>query len=91
MDTDRFVLGIGSKSITKDFQKLIDLLDFSNLNKNHEKYWYKNEKVIGKFKIETLKNVFIDQFICLRSKAYSINCEGDIESKYKIFLNANRK
>ena len=26
------------------------------------------KKVIGKFKIETLANIWIDEFVCLRSK-----------------------
>ena len=38
---------------------------FSNINK----------KVLGKFKIETLKNIWIDEFIALRSKAYSFKCK----------------
>ena len=29
------------------------------------------KKVLGKFKIETPKNVFIDEFIALRSKVYA--------------------
>ena len=44
----------------------------------------KNKKVIGKFKIETPKNIFIDEFGCLRSKAYSFKCKDKIESKNKI-------
>ena len=37
----------------------------------------KNKKVIGKFKIETPKNIWIDEFICLRSKMYAFKCGGD--------------
>ena len=33
-----------------------------------------NYKVIGKLKIETPKNIFIDDFFCLRSKAYPFIC-----------------
>ena len=44
----------------------------------------KTKKVIGKFKTETPKNIWIDKFVCLRSKAYSFNCKHDIESKNKI-------
>ena len=42
----------------KDVKNLNDLFDFSNLNKNHELFINKNEKIIGKFKIETL---FLDR------------------------------
>ena len=37
----------------------------------------KTKKVIGKYKIETRKNIWIEEFICLRSKAYSFKCEVD--------------
>ena len=30
----------------------------------------KTKKVIGKFKIETPKDIWIDELFCLRSKAY---------------------
>ena len=41
------------------------------------------KKIIGKFKIETPKNVFIDKIVCLRSKTYSFKCKDNIESKNK--------
>ena len=45
-------------------------------------YLVKNtKKVIGKYKIETPKNVWIDEFVCLRSKAYSFKCNEDNENK----------
>ena len=34
------------------------------------------KKVVGKLKMETLRNFRIDKFICSRSKAYSFEC-GD--------------
>ena len=36
----------------------------------------KIKKVTGKFILETLKIIWIEEFICLRSKAYSFKC-GD--------------
>ena len=60
------------------------MFDFSNLDKNHELYSNKNKKVIGKFKIETPKNNWIDEFVCLRSKAYSFKCKDNDENKSKI-------
>ena len=41
------------------------------MNKKHELFSSKNRKVFGIFKIQTLKNVWKDKFICLGSKAYS--------------------
>ena len=43
----------------------------------------KNKKVIGKFKIETPKNFWIDEFVCLRSKMYAFKCGDDCKYKLK--------
>ena len=52
----------------------------------------KTKKVIGKFKIETPKNIWIDEFVCLRSKAYSVKCKNIDENKIKkkAFRNLNQ-
>ena len=42
------------------------------------------KRVIGIFKIETPKNIWIDESVCLRSKAYSFKCKDNIESKNKV-------
>ena len=39
--------------------------------------------MIGKFRIETPKNIWIDEFVCLRSKAYSSKCKNNDENKNK--------
>ena len=83
IDTDAFVLSLNTKDIIKDLKNLEDIFDFSNLDKNHELYSNKNEKVIGKFKIQTPKNIWIDEFICLRSKMYAFKCGGDSKNKLK--------
>ena len=83
INTDGMILSMRTENIIKDLKNLEDIFDFSNLDKNHELYGNKN-KVIGKFKIETPKNVFIDEFVCLGSKAYSFRCNDNIESKNKI-------
>ena len=44
----------------------------------------KNKKVVGKFKKEAPINIWIDEFVCLRSKAYSFNCKDNIENKNKM-------
>ena len=78
------ILSMKTQNIIKDLKNLEDIFHFSNLNKNHELYSNKNEKIIGKFKIETPKNIWIDEFVCLRSKAYSFKCKNDDENKNKI-------
>ena len=77
-------LSMKTKDIIKDLKKLEDIFHFSNLDKNHELYSEKNKKVIGKFKLETPRNIWIDEFICLRSKAYSFKCKNEDENKNKI-------
>ena len=84
IDTDGMILSMKTKDIIKDLKKLEDIFDFSNLDENHELFSNKNKKIFGKFKIETPKNVFIDEFVCLGSKAYSVKCKDNIESKNKI-------
>ena len=84
IDTDGMILSMKTKDNTKDSKNLEDIFDFSNLDENHELYSNKNKKVIGKFKIETPKNIWIDEFVCLRSKAYSFKCKNNDENKNKI-------
>ena len=55
-----------------------------NLDENHELFSNKNKKVSGYFKNECPKKFWIDEIVCLRSKAYSFKCEDNIESKIKI-------
>ena len=74
-------LSMKTANIIKDFKNLEDVFDFSNLNGIHEKFSNNNEKVIGKFKIKTHKKVWVDECVCLRSKACSFNCKNNIESK----------
>ena len=83
MDTDSFVLSVNTKDIIKDLKNLEDIFDFSNLDENDELFSNKNNKVIGKFKIETPKKVWIDEFLCLRSKMYASKCGNDSKNKLK--------
>ena len=53
------------------------------MNENHELISNKNKKVIGKFKIETPKNIWIDEYVCLRSKRYAFGCGDDSKNKLK--------
>ena len=83
IDTDGMILSMKTKDIIKDLKTLEDVFDFSNLDENHELFSEKNKKIIGKFKIETPKNIWIDEFVCLRSKAYSFKCKNNDEKKIK--------
>ena len=59
---------MNTKDIIKALKKLEVIFDFVNLDENHELFSNKNKKVIGKFEIESPKNIWIDEFVCLRSK-----------------------
>ena len=91
MDPNSFILGLNAKNVFKDLQNLNNLFDLSNLKKNHELFSINNEKNVGRFIGETRKNVFVDEYVCLRSKAYSFKHDSIIKTKWKIFLNLNQK
>ena len=46
-------------------------------------YSVKNKKVIDEFKIVTPKNIWIDDFVCLRSKMYYFKLGKDSKNKLK--------
>ena len=83
-DTDGMMLSMNTKDIINDLKNLEDIFYFSNLDENHEIFSKKIEKIVGKFKIETPKNIWIDEFVCLRSKAYSFKCNDKNENKNKL-------
>ena len=87
IDTDAFVLSIVSKDIIKGMKNLEDMCNFSNLDEKHE--LFSNKKLIGKFKLETPKNIWIDKFVCLRSKINSLKCDPS-KNKFQVFLNLNQ-
>ena len=84
MDCDSFILSTKSENIIKDLKNLEDIIDFSNIDENHELYSEKNKKILGKFKIETTKNILLDEFIALRSKMYAFRCKDKDENKNKL-------
>ena len=43
----------------------------------------KNKKVVGKFKTETPENIWIDEFVALRSKYYAFKCGESSKNKLK--------
>ena len=82
--TDGMFLSTKTKDIIKDLKNSEDIFDFSNLDKNHELFSNRNKKVIGKLKIENPKIIWIDKFVCLRSKAYSFKGKDNKEDENKI-------
>ena len=91
MDTDSFVLSVNTKDIMKDLKNLEDIFDFSNLDKNHTLFSSKNKNVNGFFKIETPKSIWIDEFVCLRSKMYAFKCGNDCKNKLKVVSKSQSK
>ena len=91
VDTDAFVLNLNTEDIIKDLKNLEDTFDFSNLDENHELLSNKNKKVIGKFKIETPKSIWIDEFVCLRSKMYTFKGGDDSKNKLKVISKSQSK
>ena len=83
MDADSFILSVKTKDIIKDLKKWEDIFDFSNLDENHELLITKNQKVISKYKVGTPKNIWIDDFVCLRSKMYAFKLLDDIKNRFK--------
>ena len=83
MHTDSFILSVNTKDIIRDLKNLEDIFDFCNLDENHELFSNKKKKVIGKFKIETPKNIWIDEFVCLRSKMYAFKSGNDSKNNFK--------
>ena len=71
MDTHSFTLSVNTHDIIKDLINVEDLFDFGNLNKHRELFNNKNNKAI------LYKNIWIDEFNCLRSEACSFNCDDD--------------
>ena len=83
MDCDSSVLSMKTENIIKDLKILEDIFDFSNLGKDHELFSNKNKKVIGKFKNENPKDIWIDEFVTLRSKCHACKCGDDNKNKLK--------
>ena len=47
--------------------------------------------MIGRFEIETPKEIWIDQFVSLRSKMYAFKCGDDNKNKLKGVSNSYSK
>ena len=91
MDTDSFVISVNTKDVIKDFRKLEDIFDFSDLGENYEPFSNRNKKVIGIFKTETPKKVIIDKFVCLRNKMYEFKCRDGSKNNIKVISKSYSK
>ena len=70
---------MNTKDIIKDLKNLNNLFDFINLNENHDRFSSKNEKLTWTFKIKTPKVIYIDEFVCLRSKMHPFKCGENVK------------
>ena len=59
VDTDGMILSMKTENIINACKNLEDIFNFSYLDENHELYSWKNEKVVGNYKIETPKIFWI--------------------------------
>ena len=91
LKTDSFVLGLNTKDIIRDLRNSEDFCDFSNLDEKHELFINKNKKVIGKFKNDTPKNIWIDEVVCVRNKIHSFKRGDDIKIKIEKFSKSQSK
>ena len=91
MDCDSFFLNLKTEKVIEDFKKSEDIIDFSNLDENHGLFSIKNKKVICKYKIETSKTFWIDEFIVLRNKFYAFRCGDDSKNKLKVISKSQWK
>ena len=60
------------------------LYDFKNLSENDGLFTNTNKKVVSEYKIETPKNIAIDEINALTSKTYSFKCNNKRTAKIKI-------
>ena len=79
------------RCIIKDLKNLEDTFDFGNLDENDELFSLKNKKVFCKFKIETPKNIWTDEFVYLRSKMYAFKCGKDSKNTLKSIFKSQSK
>jgi len=78
-DTDSFIIRVETLDFYMDVQEhFADSFDLSNFPKEHPMYDARNEKVVGKFKIEEVDDPFVD-VVAIRPKMYSYKKLSDEE------------
>lgn len=81
-DTDSFIYHIQTKDNVKHLKKFEEMMDFSNLPKDHKLYSESRKRVAGYLKIECADKP-ITSFAGLRSKCYSIKMGSDSKQTAK--------
>ena len=61
------------------------MFGFCILDKNHELFSNKNEKVIGKFKTKTTQIIWISEFFVYDQRLIHLNVEMVLKRIYKVF------
>ena len=59
------------------------MFEISNFDEKHELFSNTNKRVNGIFKMEKTKNIWIDEFVCLKSKMNSFKFGGDFKIELK--------
>ena len=80
-DTDSLCYHIKNQDIFEIIKENKNLFDLANYPKNHELYDKTNNKVMGKFKNESIEPII--EFIGLRSKLYTFTTDKDDKSHNK--------
>jgi hypothetical protein len=80
-DTDSLCYNIKNQDIFEIMKDNKELFDLSNYSKDHDMYDGTNNKVIGKFKNESIKP--IKEFVGLRAKLYTYTIDEENESHNK--------
>ena len=53
------------------------------MNENHELFSNEDQKNVCTLRLETPQNVWVDEFVALRSKIYACKCGYDSKNKIK--------
>lgn len=92
MDTDAFIFSYDTLDYKVEYEKLKDILDFSNLDPSNPLYDVTNKKVLGKFKCEN-GDKKIMAVCCVKSKVYSLlfedKCMNRLKGVQKNFVKNN--
>jgi len=81
-DTDSALLAVETPDIYKDIKEMSQHFDLSNYPTDHDMYSKVNELVVLKLKDE-LKGKVMFEYIGLKPKMYSMQCEGEVKQSCK--------
>ena len=88
-------MSIKTSDIVTDLSNLQEqykMFDFSNLNKDNNLFSNEFKKIPGYLKIETPRSLYIDKFVCLRSKCYAYLTKLDgYNNKFKGIVKGYKK